>query len=56
MGGDSDTIACMTGGIAAAFYGIPTWIVKYVVTEYLPQPMRDVMQRFDEVCAERNQE
>ena len=56
LGGDSDTIACMTGGIAAAFYGIPTWIVKYVVTEYLPQPMRDVMQRFDEVCAERNQE
>ena len=53
LGGDSDTIACMTGGIAAAFYGIPTWIVKYVVTEYLPQPMRDVMQRFDEVCAQR---
>ena len=56
LGGDSDTIACMTGGIAAAFYGIPTWIVKYVVTEYLPQDMREVIQRFDEVCAERNQE
>lgn len=35
LGGDSDTIACMTGGIAAAYYGIPTWIVKYVVSEYL---------------------
>lgn len=37
LGGDSDTIACMTGGISAAYYGIPAWIVKYVVTEYLPQ-------------------
>ena len=37
LGGDSDTIACMTGGIAAAYYGVPTWMVKYVVTEYLPQ-------------------
>ena len=54
LGGDSDTIACMTGGIAAAFYGIPAWIVKYVVTEYLPQDMRELIQRFDEVCAEHN--
>ncbi len=27
LGGDSDTIACMTGGIAAAYYGIPDEIV-----------------------------
>lgn len=56
LGGDSDTIACMAGGIAAAFYGIPAWIVKYVVTEYLPQDMRELIQRFDEVCAEQNAE
>ena len=56
LGGDSDTIACMAGGIAAAFYGIPAWIVKYVVTEYLPQDMRELIQRFDEVCAEHNAE
>ena len=54
LGGDSDTIACMAGGIAAAFYGMPAWIVKYVVTEYLPQDMRELIQRFDEVCAEHN--
>ena len=44
LGGDSDTIACMTGGIAAAYYGIPTWMIKYVVTEYLPQNIRDIIK------------
>lgn len=29
LGGDSDTIACICGGIAAAYYGeIPEWLVK----------------------------
>ena len=41
----------MTGGIAAAYYGIPSWIVKYVVSEYLPQNMRDIIGNFDELCA-----
>lgn len=50
LGGDSDTIACMTGGIAAAYYGIPTWMVKYVVTEYLPQNIRDIVKCFDKAC------
>jgi len=54
LGGDSDTIACMTGGIAAAYYGIPTWLVKYVTVEFLPQNMLDVIERFDKVCAERS--
>ena len=53
LGGDSDTIACMTGGIAAAYYGIPSWMVKYVVTEYLPQSMLDIIERFDETCLVR---
>ncbi len=26
LGGDSDTLACITGGIAEAYYGIPRWI------------------------------
>ena len=50
LGGDSDTIACMTGGIAAAYYGIPAWMVKYIVTEYLPQYMRDIIGHFNEAC------
>lgn len=53
LGGDSDTIACMTGGIAAAYYGIPAWMVKYIASEYLPQYMRDIIERFDEACAKR---
>ena len=39
LGGDSDIIACMTGGIAAAFYGIPDWIVKKGL-DYIPQDMK----------------
>ena len=53
LGGDSDTIACMTGGIAAAYYGIPSWLVKYVTVEFLPQYIRDIIAKFDKVCAER---
>ncbi len=31
LGGDSDTLACITGGIAASFYGgVPTWIQERV--------------------------
>lgn len=26
LGGDSDTLACITGSIAEAFYDIPEWI------------------------------
>ena len=43
----------MTGGIAAAYYAIPSWLVKYVTVEFLPQYIRDVLDRFDKVCAER---
>lgn len=50
---DSDTIACMTGGIAA-YYGIPSWLVKYVTVEFLPQYILDVLDRFDKSCTERN--
>ena len=46
LGGDSDTIACMTGGIAAAYYGIPDWMVEKAV-KYLPADMIDIINRFD---------
>lgn len=54
LGGDSDTIACMTGGIAAAYYGIPSWMVKYVASEYLTPELRDLLIRFDAACATRH--
>lgn len=34
IGGDSDTIACITGGIAEAFYGgVPAFIVEYAISK-----------------------
>jgi ADP-ribosylglycohydrolase len=46
LGGDSDTIACMTGGIAAAYYGIPDWMIEKAV-KYLPNDMIEIINRFD---------
>jgi ADP-ribosylglycohydrolase len=46
LGGDSDTLACITGGIAQAFYGgVPTRIKKKVY-ELLDQDLRGVVQEF----------
>ena len=46
LGGDSDTLACITGGIAAAFYNdIPQAIVDFVVNN-LPTDLFDVVNRF----------
>lgn len=52
LGGDSDTIACMTGGIAAACYGMPAWIVEEAMS-FLPDMMKLLIWRFDAVCAAR---
>jgi len=48
LGGDSDTIACITGGIAAAFYReIPKAIVDFV-TQKLPPEFIELIKEFDE--------
>ena len=48
IGGDSDTIACIAGGIAQAFYGkIPEWIVAETKSR-LPQEFLDILQRFED--------
>ena len=46
LGGDSDTIACMTGGIAAAFYGVPDHIIEQAM-EYIPDDMMEIINKFD---------
>lgn len=47
IGGDSDTIACITGSIAEAILGIPeTMYVKAL--EYLPQHLQQVIAKFEE--------
>jgi ADP-ribosylglycohydrolase len=45
LGGDSDTLAAITGGIAEAAYGIPQWIKDKAWT-YLDEPMKDVCRRW----------
>ncbi len=46
LGGDSDTIACMAGSIAEAFYkGIPTDLEEEAMRR-LPNELRDVVGRF----------
>ncbi len=46
IGGDSDTIACITGGIAEAFYGgVPEEIAEKG-RSYLPQEFLDIVDEF----------
>ena len=45
IGGDSDTIAAITGSIAEAFYGIPEHI-KIQALRYLPDDIKDVFTNF----------
>ncbi|MCL2806150.1 MAG: ADP-ribosylglycohydrolase family protein [Treponema sp.] len=45
IGGDSDTIACITGGIAEAFYGIPVDI-KSKAQIFLNSELRSIYKRW----------
>lgn len=45
IGGDSDTIACMTGAVAAAFYGIPKDI-REEAGPFIDGEVRNVLDRF----------
>lgn len=45
VGGDSDTIGAIVGGIAEAVYGVPSFL-KGIAMSYLPDDMRKVVERF----------
>lgn len=45
VGGDSDTIAAITGGIAEAMYGVPDSMRRSAML-YLPDEMKNVITRF----------
>lgn len=51
VGGDSDTLAAITGGIAEAFYGIPKHI-KEKTLSYLPEDLRQITENFYRAIAE----
>lgn len=46
IGGDSDTIVCITGSIAEAFYGIPKNIRDKGMS-YLPKELQTVVEEFE---------
>ena len=46
VGGDSDTLAAITGGVAQAYYGVPVELHDQAI-EYLNPSLLDVLQRFE---------
>ena len=47
LGGDCDTLTCITGSIAEAFFGIPGEMVREVESR-LDEEMVQVLERFRE--------
>ena len=47
LGGDSDTLAAITGSIAETAYGIPDWIKEKAIS-YLDEPLKAVLSRWNE--------
>ena len=46
LGGDCDTLTCIAGSIAEAFYGVPA-ALEEACKARLPEDMRGVLRRFD---------
>lgn len=47
IGGDSDTIAAITGSVAGAYYGVPAELQQKILT-YFDEYQRDILNRFQE--------
>ena len=48
LGGDCDTLTCIAGGIAEAFYGVPEKMKKEL-DRRLPAELLAVVKRFDQM-------
>lgn len=46
IGGDSDTLAAITGGVAEAYYGVPTLIRKHALT-FLDERLLKILLEFE---------
>ena len=55
LGGDSDTLAAITGSIAEAAYGIPEWIQDKAYS-YLDEPLKEVLRRWEKEVSISNSE
>jgi ADP-ribosylglycohydrolase len=51
LGGDSDTLACITGGIAEAYYGVPAEIAEQAYG-YLPEEFVEIIAEFYAWCGQ----
>lgn len=50
LGGDGDTMACIAGGIAQAYYQhIPTAIIRGAA-QRLPEPLLQIVEAFEDYC------
>lgn len=53
LGGDSDTIACMAGAIAEAYYGMPEDF-KQAALQFLGPECREIAEQFQRFCHEQS--
>ena len=53
VGGDSDTLAAITGGVAEAFYGVPMELHDQAVA-YLDERLQSILNLYEAWLAERN--
>jgi ADP-ribosylglycohydrolase len=54
LGGDSDTLACMAGSIAEAYFGGVPASIRMEVFERLDSPLADVVKEFQQLTKTRN--
>ena len=52
IGGDSDTIGCITGSIAEAYYGVPDSLRATAMT-YLPDSLKAIVDEFENKCGSK---
>lgn len=52
LGGDSDTIAAITGSIAKQYFNVPQSLIKKALT-YVPEKLHRVVEEFEEYVQER---
>ncbi len=52
LGGDCDTLTCITGGIAEAFFGVPEELIREC-EERLPEEFLEILHRFVDIVSLR---
>lgn len=52
IGGDADTVACMAGAVAEAYYGVPIWMEDELM-EHLPDDLQSAYYSFYKVKKKR---